>query len=117
MSSVDRLRACEILINKWIHQLVAQSVEQRGCAKLWHEVGGTATLKCIDKAVDGYCSIRRVRNADAESGVSRGYKIDMKAPNVNLVLTCATTSRAINVHEPFRLAYRRRTASTKGRRQ
>ena len=51
-----------------------------------------------------------MRRADAEGGIRRGRKINMKAPNEDLGLNCACDRGAVHVHEPLRLTRWRRIA-------
>ena len=59
-----------------------------------------------------------MRRAYTEGGIGRCRKINMKAPDKNLGLNCACGRGAVHIHEPLRLARRRRIAGAEaGRHQ
>ena len=116
MSGVDGFHAVEILIDKRIHELVAQGVKRSSSARLRHDVRGRAGER-VDKAVHGNYTVRRVIGTDAERGVRGCCKINVKASDKDLILDRARNGRAVNVHDPFRLARWWRTASSEARRQ
>src|SRR5882757_3178653 len=56
-----------------------------------------------------------MRRADAEGGIGRCRKINMKTPNEDLGLNCACSRGAVYIHEPLRLTRWRRIAGPEAR--
>ena len=111
----ERFSAATVLINKRSHDFIAKGIDVLGRSQLRHDRKASATRECVDEWVNRDLGIRGMVRANAESGICRGGKIDMKEPGVDLGQGHAAGGRAINGQKHFVPARRRRIACAKGR--
>ena len=83
LAGVKGFGATAVLINQRRHNLVAQCVQSLGCSVLRHKQRGRI-CECIDEAAYGDVGIRSMVDAEAETRITRGDKIDVKLPAMNL---------------------------------
>src|SRR5262245_35081040 len=100
MRRIDRLDAGEILVDKRIHQLVAERIEKlrRGCRAVRHYRKVPGIVERIHEIVYRDYSVRCVRRADTEDGIRGRRKVNVKAANENLILKRSTGRGAVDTH-------------------
>ena len=98
----ERFRAATVLINNRSHDFIAKGIDVLGRSQLRHDRKASATRECVDEWVNRDLGIRGMVRANAESGICRGGKIDMKEPGVDLGQGHAAGGRDYQWPETFR---------------
>ena len=80
----QRFRAAAVLVNHRRHDFIAKGLDSSRRSLLRHNGKASATGESVNKPVDRNLRIRCMVGSDTESRISRGGKIDMKKPAVDL---------------------------------
>jgi hypothetical protein len=67
-----------VLVNHRRHDFIAKGIDSIGDSLLRHNGKASGTRECVDEWVNRDLGIRGMVGANAESGICRGGKIDMK---------------------------------------